>query len=90
MFKYFEGCDPVASGDVQFSDQIIPFLVIKLFRSVPGISGLFVAAAYSGMLRYAVCLRTFRLYNKFTFLTTAASFNENFGKLIYDGNSYLL
>jgi len=50
MFKYFEGCDPVKSGEIALDDQLIPLLVIRLFKHVPGISGLFVAAAYSGML----------------------------------------
>jgi len=52
MYAYFEGCDPIKAGIVQKADQMIPLLVAKVFRDVPGMSGLFVSAALSGTLRY--------------------------------------
>jgi len=50
MYIYFEGCDPFKSKQIEFKDQMIPFLVLNVFKNFPGISGLFVSAAYSGML----------------------------------------
>ena len=51
MFAYFETCDPVSSGKLQKIDQTVPYIVVEVFRDAPGMAGLFVAAAYSGMLR---------------------------------------
>lgn len=51
MYAYFRGCDPTLSGQINFEDQTVPFLVLNVFRDVPGIAGLFVSAAYSAMLR---------------------------------------
>jgi len=52
MYAYFEGCDPIKAGMIESPDQMIPLLVIKVFKEVPGMAGLFVAAAVSGTLRY--------------------------------------
>ena len=51
MYAYFEGCDPVKSGKLDKTDQIVPYLALNLFQPTPGMAGLFVSAAYSGMLR---------------------------------------
>jgi len=50
MYAYFEGCDPLLSGKFTDRNQYVPYLVLKLFREFPGMTGLFVSAAYSGML----------------------------------------
>jgi len=50
MYAYFEGCDPLLSGEFKDRNQYVPYLVMKLFRDFPGMTGLFVSAAYSGML----------------------------------------
>ena len=52
MFKYFEGCDPLVSGKIKQKNEMVVYLVVELFRNKPGVPGLFVAAAYSGMLRF--------------------------------------
>ena len=52
MISYFKGCDPVKSGEIDFADQLIPLMAVQLFRSRPGLAGLFVSSAYSGMLRF--------------------------------------
>ena len=51
MYAYFEGCDPVLAGRVEKVDQTVPYLVMEIFSNAPGMAGLFVSAAYSGMLR---------------------------------------
>ena len=51
MYAYFEGCDPVLDGKVKKVDQTVPYLVLDIFSGAPGMAGLFVSAAYSGMLR---------------------------------------
>uniref|UniRef100_H2Z0D0 Sodium-coupled monocarboxylate transporter 1 n=1 Tax=Ciona savignyi TaxID=51511 RepID=H2Z0D0_CIOSA len=50
MFAVYSKCDPLTSGEVKKSDQLIPYLVMDILHSVPGIPGIFVAAAYSGTL----------------------------------------
>ena len=55
MYAYFERCDPVKSGKLQNVDQTVPYLVVRIFQDLPGMVNLFVAAAYSGMLRFCVC-----------------------------------
>ena len=58
MYAYFEGCDPLKSGVFKDRNQYVPYLVVKLFENVPGMAGLFVSAAYSGMLRFVSIVAT--------------------------------
>ena len=54
MVSYFKGCDPLKAGEIDFADQMIPFMVMRLFRNMPGFAGLFVSSVYSGMLRLEI------------------------------------
>ena len=47
---YFNGCDPVQSGQLEKNDQIMPFLAAELFKNSPGMTGLYISAAYSATL----------------------------------------
>jgi len=51
MYAYFRGCDPILTKAVTKPDQLAPYLSTLIFRDLPGLSGIFVAAAYSGTLR---------------------------------------
>ena len=51
MYAYYEGCDPLALKKIEKSDQMLPYMVVDVFQDLPGMAGLFVAAAYSGTLR---------------------------------------
>ncbi|XP_046559482.1 sodium-coupled monocarboxylate transporter 1-like isoform X2 [Haliotis rubra] len=44
------GCDPLESGQIQNPNQIIPFMVMDIFRGLPGMPGLFLAALFSASL----------------------------------------
>nr|XP_009860889.2 sodium-coupled monocarboxylate transporter 1-like [Ciona intestinalis] len=50
MYAYYEGCDPLTAGKIIKIDQTVPYLVLQIFAELPGMAGLFVSAAYSGML----------------------------------------
>ncbi|XP_063071781.1 sodium-coupled monocarboxylate transporter 1 [Engraulis encrasicolus] len=50
MFSIYKDCDPLTNGDVDNSDQLLPYLVMDILGEFPGVPGLFVAAAYSGTL----------------------------------------
>ncbi|XP_046560787.1 sodium-coupled monocarboxylate transporter 1-like [Haliotis rubra] len=49
-YFYHKRCDPLASKQVGSPNQIIPFLILELFRNQPGLSGLFLAALASASL----------------------------------------
>lgn len=50
MYSIYKNCDPLSNGDVNSTDELLPYLVMDMLASYPGIPGLFVAAAYSGTL----------------------------------------
>ncbi|KAL4239009.1 hypothetical protein ACF0H5_003713 [Mactra antiquata] len=45
-----EKCDPWANGNIDNPNQIVPYLVMRVFKYVPGLSGVFIAALFSGAL----------------------------------------
>ncbi|CAK8694689.1 unnamed protein product [Clavelina lepadiformis] len=49
-YAYYETCDPLQSGKITKYDQLMPHLVSEVFHSTPGMTGLFVSAAFSGTL----------------------------------------
>jgi len=44
--SYFSGCDPVLNKELERHDALVPYLVTKIFNDVPGMTGLFISAAY--------------------------------------------
>lgn len=52
IYAYFtdKGCDPLASGQVQNLNQILPFTVMELFHNLPGLPGLFISALAAASL----------------------------------------
>ncbi|XP_076454438.1 sodium-coupled monocarboxylate transporter 1-like [Babylonia areolata] len=51
-FAYYQtvGCDPLASKKITNPNQIIPFTVMDIFKSLPGMPGLFLASLFSASL----------------------------------------
>ncbi|KAK4307432.1 hypothetical protein Pmani_020821 [Petrolisthes manimaculis] len=49
-FATYYGCDPITAGNIQQPDQIIPYLVMDKLGRFKGLTGLFVAAVYGGVL----------------------------------------
>ncbi|XP_063884461.1 sodium-coupled monocarboxylate transporter 1-like isoform X2 [Scylla paramamosain] len=49
-YATYSTCDPFTSGKIKKPDQIIPFLVTDKLGHIPGLSGVFVAAVYGGVL----------------------------------------
>ncbi|KAK8746429.1 hypothetical protein OTU49_017014 [Cherax quadricarinatus] len=49
-FANYSDCDPLASGKIEKSDQIIPFLVTDKLSHLTGMAGIFVAGVYGGVL----------------------------------------
>ncbi|WAR18774.1 SC5AC-like protein [Mya arenaria] len=52
LYAYFtlEQCDPYLSGAISNNNQLVPYFVMRVFRNVPGLAGLFIAALFSGAL----------------------------------------
>ncbi|XP_007656650.1 sodium-coupled monocarboxylate transporter 2 isoform X2 [Ornithorhynchus anatinus] len=50
MYSQFKDCDPWTSGTISAPDQLMPYFVMEIFASMPGLPGLFVACAFSGTL----------------------------------------
>ena len=48
--SYYSGCDPVLNKELHRHDALVPLLVTKIFREVPGMTGVFISAAYSATL----------------------------------------
>ncbi|XP_058519231.1 sodium-coupled monocarboxylate transporter 2 isoform X2 [Ochotona princeps] len=50
MYAYFKDCDPWTFGIISAPDQLMPYFVMEIFSTMPGVPGLFVACAFSGTL----------------------------------------
>ena len=47
---FFNHNDPVKCGNLKKADQLMPYLAAKVFTDMPGLTGLFISAAYSATL----------------------------------------
>ncbi|KAL2090328.1 hypothetical protein ACEWY4_015016 [Coilia grayii] len=50
MFALYSNCDPLQAGHISAPDEYMPYLVLDIFKDLPGFPGLFLACAYSGTL----------------------------------------
>ncbi|XP_062855073.1 sodium-coupled monocarboxylate transporter 2 [Trichomycterus rosablanca] len=50
MYAYYSKCDPWTAGYIKAPDQLMPYFVLEVLSSFPGLPGLFVACAFSGTL----------------------------------------
>ncbi|XP_061870770.1 sodium/iodide cotransporter [Colius striatus] len=53
MFALYKDCDPLLAGYISAPDQYMPYMVLDIFETSPGVPGLFLACAYSGTLSTA-------------------------------------
>nr|XP_039271187.1 sodium-coupled monocarboxylate transporter 1-like [Styela clava] len=49
-YAAFHNCDPILTKQVTAPDQLLPFMVTRVFQLYPGLSGAFLAAVYAGSL----------------------------------------
>ncbi|XP_064113475.1 sodium-coupled monocarboxylate transporter 1-like [Macrobrachium nipponense] len=49
-YATYKDCDPLTSGRIEKSDQILPYLVLDKLSHITGMAGIFVAALYGGVL----------------------------------------
>ncbi|XP_076239427.1 sodium-coupled monocarboxylate transporter 1 [Calliopsis andreniformis] len=50
IFAAFHDCDPITTKQIRKPDQLLPFFVMKIADSIPGLPGLFVAGVFSAAL----------------------------------------
>ncbi|KAI1299999.1 putative sodium-dependent multivitamin transporter [Halotydeus destructor] len=50
MYAYFQGCDPLKSGKITSSDQMLPYFMMDIMGDIPGLPGLFVAGIFAGAI----------------------------------------
>ncbi|KAL5005290.1 hypothetical protein ScPMuIL_018746 [Solemya velum] len=49
-FYHTKRCDPLASGRITNANQVVPYMVMDVFRDLPGMPGLFMSAVFSATL----------------------------------------
>ncbi|XP_076754285.1 sodium-coupled monocarboxylate transporter 2 [Xylocopa sonorina] len=50
IFAAFHDCDPITTKQIKKPDQLLPYFVMQMAESVPGLPGLFVAGVFSAAL----------------------------------------
>lgn len=50
IFARYEMCDPITIGEVKKPDQLFPYYVMDIAKSIPGLPGIFVAGVFSAAL----------------------------------------
>ncbi|KAL0275797.1 UNVERIFIED_CONTAM: hypothetical protein PYX00_003542 [Menopon gallinae] len=72
LYSAFKNCDPVHSGEIFASDELLPYFVMKSFSYLKGIPGFFVAGIFSASLgTVAAALNSLAAVSVKDFLTGA-------------------
>ena len=50
ILAYFRHCDPVQAEIIHKYDSIMPYFMTQMFKDAPGMTGLFISAAYSATM----------------------------------------
>ncbi|XP_059148788.1 sodium-coupled monocarboxylate transporter 1-like [Physella acuta] len=50
LFAYYANCDPIKQGLIDNPNQLLPYFVMDILGSAPGLPGLFVSSLFSGAL----------------------------------------
>jgi len=50
MSVFYMDCDPLAAGEINQGDQLLPYFFINILGPYPGLSGLFIAAIFAAAL----------------------------------------
>ena len=52
MFRYNACCDPYTAGWVETTDQLVPYLSVVIFKTTPGVAGLYVSGNASSIVLF--------------------------------------
>lgn len=50
IFNQYLGCDPLLSGRITASDQLLPFYIITTYEHIYTVAGIFVAGIFAASL----------------------------------------
>ncbi|XP_011501766.1 PREDICTED: sodium-coupled monocarboxylate transporter 1-like [Ceratosolen solmsi marchali] len=50
IYAAFYDCDPISTKQIRKSDQLLPYFVMEMAQSIPGLPGLFVSGVFSAAL----------------------------------------
>lgn len=51
LYGTYHDCDPLTTKLAKKKDQLIPLLVMKILKDIPGLPGLFIAGVFSGNVK---------------------------------------
>ncbi|PIK36111.1 putative sodium-coupled monocarboxylate transporter 2 [Apostichopus japonicus] len=50
VYAYYYDCDPLTSGEISRPDQIVPYFMMDVFHSYPGVPGILIGGAFCASL----------------------------------------
>ncbi|KAH9628038.1 hypothetical protein HF086_018013 [Spodoptera exigua] len=53
IYATFADCDPLTTGSIRKSDQLLPYFVMTITGSIPALPGIFMSGVFSAALRYS-------------------------------------
>lgn len=54
IYATYFNCDPLLAGNIQKTDEILPYFIMQKLAYVPGFMGLFMATLFNGSLWYVI------------------------------------
>lgn len=87
IYAFYYKCDPVTRGAIHKSDQLLPYFVLQIAQTMPGLPGLFVSGVFSAALRYLTHLSdliVWLLNTLFYFSSMSTGLNSMTGVIFED------
>lgn len=53
IYATFADCDPLTTGSIRKSDQLLPYFVMTITGAIPALPGIFMSGVFSAALRYS-------------------------------------
>lgn len=83
MYAKYATCDPFSNHAIEKSDQLLPYFVMEVAGTIPGLPGLFTVGVVSAGLRYTLIKQQVHLKKTtFCFSTLSANLNS-FAAIFY-------
>lgn len=65
IYATFASCDPLTTGAIRKSDQLLPYFVMTITGSIPALPGIFMSGVFSAALRYSSGENTLNVDNQY-------------------------
>ncbi|KAF5285036.1 hypothetical protein FQR65_LT02348 [Abscondita terminalis] len=50
LYTIYKGCDPLSSGQIKHSDQLLPYFIVDVANNIPMVKGVFMVGIFSAAL----------------------------------------